>query len=61
MAGMSKPGMTIFDYIATAALQSVIARQGGGITPQAAAQFAIEYADEMVKQLGAKYRPSKQG
>ena len=49
----NKPGMTLLDYIATAALQSVIQTQPG-LAPENAASLAMKYADAVAKELGSK-------
>jgi hypothetical protein len=52
------PGMAMYDYIAVAALQAVIAGQPGA-TAEMAASKAVGYADELVKQLTEKHASKK--
>ena len=48
-------GITIREYLAAAALPGVIAGCGtAGITPEFAAQKAVEYADAMIQELMKK-------
>jgi hypothetical protein len=46
------PGMTIFDYASVACLRGLLSRSGEGLLdPPDAAEMAIGYARELVRQL----------
>jgi hypothetical protein len=54
--GRSNEGITLREYVATMALQAVIAGQQqftSGISPEDAAKKAIAFADEFLNQLHA--------
>jgi len=52
----AKNGLTVYDYIATAALQGILAIiPPSDLIPEAAAGLAVKCADALVKELSAKH------
>ncbi len=49
------PGMTLLDYTAVACLHGLLSRSGEGLMePRDAAESAIGYAEELVRQLNER-------
>jgi len=52
--GVAQIGMTLRDYLATAAMQGLIAR---GVNPESIPRLAYEYADKMLKERDETPKP----